>query len=80
MWASIPASASRSANQPQPYVASNTTENGSGSSSPNTRRKASGLWSRRRSRTTVPPSSRATTWLSLRCRSTPRHTMSWASF
>ena len=32
LFASTPASARRSANQPQPYVASKTTENGSGAS------------------------------------------------
>jgi len=40
MWASIPASSSRSAHELQPYVASNATLSGAGASSPKTRSRA----------------------------------------
>ena len=66
MWASTPASARRSANQLQPYVASKATETGSGSSSPKTRRKADRSFAKRRLNTTSPASSRATAWLTFR--------------
>ncbi len=42
MWAGMPASARRSANQPQPNVASKATFSGWWSSSPNTRSSSSG--------------------------------------
>jgi hypothetical protein len=61
MCASMPASARRSANQLQPYVASKTTLSERRSSSPKTRWKSSGRLATRRLSTTVPSSASAVT-------------------